>query len=172
MFVAFITSSTNANVSSINLCNNENPTNIEDPARLAELDKYWMALSKTVKDGDFEGYGALYHSDAVVVFAVGENQTSVSISKALDNWKQGFQDTKDGKQKDNVEFRFSQRIGNEETAHETGIFHFTSEDNNGRLRADSYIHFEMLFVKKEGKWLSIMEYQKSAATKAEWDALQ
>ena len=170
--IVLIASFTDAKAGILSGSSIENPTAIEDPTRLAELDQFWKALSKTVKDGDYEGYGALYHSDAVVVFAGGANKTSVPISTALANWKQGFQDTKDGKQKDNVEFRFSQRIGNDETAHETGIFHFTSVDENGRTRADSYTHFEMLFVKKGGKWLSIMEYQKSPATKAEWDALQ
>ena len=28
-----------------------------------------------------------------------------------------------------------------------------------------------LLVKKDGKWLLVMEHQKSAGTKADWDAL-
>ena len=143
----------------------------EDPSRIEQLDAYWDALSQTVKDGNFEGYESLYHPDAVIVFAVGQNKTSVPISKAMENWKQGFLDTQSGKVSANVEFRFSQRIGNETTAHETGIFHYQSKNSDGELTADSYIHFEMLFVKMNGQWLSTMEYQKSQATKEEWDAL-
>ncbi len=147
----------------------ENP---ENPEQLAELDKRWAKLAKTVEEGDFEGYKALYHPDAVVVFAGGENKISVPISKALASWEKGFNNTRDGKQKDTVEFRFSQRIVNETTAHETGIFIFTSMDNNGKVKAKYVTHFEMVWVKKEGNWYALTEYQKSDATQEEWDALK
>ena len=145
--------------------------NQESP-RIKELDQYWKESSRTVREGDFEGYKASYHKDAVVVFAVGENKTTVSIAKALENWKQGFSDTKEGKVEANVEFRFSQRIGDETTAHETGIFHYTSKDSDGKINTDVYINFEMLFVKQNGKWLGLMENQKSVATKEDWEALK
>ena len=38
-------------------------------------------------------------------------------------------------------------------------------------RTQEYIHFEGLHVKREGSWQILMEYQKSKATKEEWDAL-
>jgi ketosteroid isomerase-like protein len=144
----------------------------QDSSRLLELDAYWLELSRTVKEGDFDGYAAAYHDDAVVVFATGENKRSIPISKALADWKQGFQDTKTGKSNSYVEFRFSQRIGDTSTAHETGIFNYTSFDKSGRQLANSYVHFEMLFIKLNGIWYSLMEYQKSSATKAEWHALK
>lgn len=139
--------------------------------RISELDQYWEKLSKTVKEGDFEGYSSLYHQDAAIIFTTGANKVSVSGSEALAGWKQGFAKTKAGDQKDNVEFRFSQRVGSANTAHETGIFHFTSVDSSGKVLADILVHFEMLFVKKNGVWLSTMEYQRSTATQAEWNAL-
>lgn len=139
--------------------------------RITELNQYWKKLSKTVREGDFEGYSSLYHEDAVIVFTTGENKVSVAVAEALAGWKQGFAKTKAGEQKDNVEFRFSQRVGNVNTAHETGIFHFTSVHNSGKTLTDILVHFEMLFVKKDGVWLCSMEYQMATATPAEWDAL-
>jgi ketosteroid isomerase-like protein len=144
----------------------------QDSSRLAELDQYLNEVSRTVNEGDFEGYKALYHEDAVVVYATRENKTSISISKALAGWKQGFEDTKAGKADSNVSFRLSQRINDENTAHETGMFHYTSVDNDGKVIASSYVHYEMLLVKKEGQWLALMEYQKSVGTEAEWEALK
>ena len=155
--------------------NNDPILNPEDPIdsiRLAEIDQYWTELIRTVKEGDFEGYKALYHSDAVVVFAGGKNKTSVPIAKALAGWEKGFKNTKEGKNKDKVEFRFSQRIGDETTAHETGIFVFTSTDSDGNVKGKYMTHFEMLMVKKDNTWLAVMEYQKSEASQAEWDALK
>ncbi|MFD2822995.1 DUF4440 domain-containing protein [Lacinutrix iliipiscaria] len=145
---------------------------LNDSTRLAELDRYWAELSRTVKEGDFEAYAATYHKDAVVVFATGKNKTSVALSQALDGWKEGFIKTKEGKQNDAVQFRFSQRIGNETTAHETGIFRFTSKELDGKLIAEYTIHFEMLLIKRNGKWLGVMEHQKNAATDEEWSALE
>ena len=144
----------------------------KDSLRIAELDRFWAELSRTVREGDFEGYAVTYHEDAVVVFTSGDNKTSISIAKALSNWKQGFLDTESGKNKSDVIFRFSQRIGDETTAHETGIFRYTSSDSNGQNLVQHLVHFEMLFVKRNGKWLGVMEYQKSKATDEEWNALK
>ena len=144
----------------------------EDSVRLAEIDRYWTDLSRTVREGDFEGYSAAYDDRAVIVFATGENKFSAPISTALAGWKQGFLDTKSGKVKSDVKFRFSQRLGNETTAHETGIFHYTSTNNDGEVLADHLVHFEMLLIKREDTWLGLMEYQKSKATVEEWDALK
>ena len=143
-----------------------------DSLRLIELDHYWAELSRTVRTGDFEGYKAAYHADAVVVFASGNNKVSIPITSALANWKQGFNDTKTGKTHDSVDFRFSQRIGDETTAHETGIFFFKSTDSDGKIIAEYIVHFEMLLVKRNNAWYGLMEYQKSTATREEWESLE
>ncbi|MEP2937549.1 MAG: nuclear transport factor 2 family protein [Gilvibacter sp.] len=143
-----------------------------DSTRTGALDQYWAKLARTVKEGDFDGYRALYHDDAVVIFAGGATQISVSISQAMESWKSIFDDTKAGKINVDVDFRLSQRIGNDITAHETGIFAFSSLNSDGEVASRSYVHFEMLFVKGDKGWLSLMEYQKSNATQEEWDALQ
>jgi hypothetical protein len=141
--------------------------------RTAEIDKtFWATVSRTVKEGDFEGYKATCHENAVLVTTSGKNKESYPMTAALARWKQGFADTKDGKQMDNVQFRFSQRIGDETTAHETGIFYFTSHDGQGKLLSEGYTHLEALLVKQNGIWQILMEYQKAKATKEEWDALK
>jgi ketosteroid isomerase-like protein len=144
----------------------------DQSTRIQELDKFWSTLSKTVKEGDFEGYKNTYHKDAVIIFASGKNKTSVPIEKALAGWKQGFMDTKNGKNKASVEFRFSQRIGDTTTAHETGIFVYKTSNADGSNEKSYPTHFEMLLVKKNGQWLGVMEYQKANATMQEWEALK
>lgn len=140
----------------------------EEMARLAELDAFWREVSRTVREGDFEGYKATCHGEGVLV--TGIKKTSQPLSKALERWNQDFVDTKTGKIKANVEFRFSQRLGDETTAHETGIFLYSSFGAEGQIRKD-YIHFEALLVKRGG-WKTLMEYQKSKATREEWEALK
>jgi len=132
-----------------------------------ELDDLWAEVSRTVEEGDFEGYAAVYHPDAVVVF--GASNMSLSIADALAGWKSGFEDTKAGKVTASVEFRFSKRLTSATTAHETGIFHYQALSADGTSGA--MVHFTALSVKKDGQWLMVMENQKDLATQEEWDAL-
>ena len=137
------------------------------PADPAELDAYWAELSRTVEEGDFEGYAATYHPDAVLVNLGGGN--SYPISAALDGWKQGFLDTAAGKMTAGVEFRFTDRLFGDGTAHETGIFRYVARPEGGAEQV-AMLHFEALLVKKGDRWLMVMEYQKDAATEEEWAA--
>lgn len=142
-------------------------TAADDAARLALLNGYWTEVSRTVREGDFEGYKATCHGEGVLVSGI--KKTSQPLANALERWQQDFVDTKAGKLKANVEFRFSQRLGDETTAHETGIFRYTSVAADGQIKTE-YIHFEVLLMKRDG-WKTLMEYQKSKATREEWEAL-
>lgn len=133
------------------------------------VNAYWAEVSRTVAEGDFEGYAALYHEDAVLVNGI--SGESYPISKALDGWKQGFEDTKDGKMTASVEFRFSKRVHGETTAHDTGIFCYTST-KEGAEPQSSYVHFQGLLIQKDGEWIMTMEYQVARATEEEWQALE
>jgi len=137
----------------------------QDPVTEA-LDAYWAEVSRTVGEGDFEGYAATYHEDAVLVNGI--SGTSYPIAQALDGWKQGFLDTKAGKMEASVAFRFTRRIHDDATAHETGIFRYAVVGDDGE-EAASFIHFDALLVYKDG-WKMVMEFQKSQATQDEWDA--
>ncbi len=137
-------------------------------SRIVQLDAYWAEVSRTVREGDFEGYKATCHESGVLVS--GGSKTSVPLSKALKRWKQDFLDTRSGKVKSDVKFRFSQRFGDETTAHETGIFLYSTLNDEGK-ESQEYVHFQALLVKDKGKWKILMEYQKSKGSLAEWEAL-
>ena len=134
-----------------------------------EIDAFWGAMSQTVEEGDFEGYAALYHEDAVLVNGISGD--SYPIASALEGWKPGFMDTQAGRMKASVEFRFSERLHSETTAHDTGIFHYTSQVE-GQEPQPIYVHFQGLLVKKGGEWKLVMEYQQSMASLEEWEVLK
>jgi uncharacterized protein (TIGR02246 family) len=138
-------------------------------AQTEELDAFWLEASRTVKEGDFEAYAASFHEDAVLVNGI--SSTSFPIAAALAGWEEGFEQTAAGEMKASVEFRFSERYIGENTAHETGIFKYSSQELNEPERT-VFIHFEALSVKKEGRWKTVMEYQKSLASAEEWDELE
>jgi len=142
---------------------------LADDNTIAELDATWIEMSRIVAEGDFQGLQAAYHPDAI--FVSGSAKVSYSMDKAFLRWQQDFADTKAGKIIAQVDFRFSERLHNKNTAHETGMYHYFSIDEMGK-RYDYYVLLEALFVKKSGKWLMMMEFQKSSSTKAQWDILQ
>lgn len=142
-------------------------TAAENEARLSELDQFWAQISRAVGEGDFEAYRATCHADGVLVS--GSSKKSIPLAKAVAGWKQGFADTKAGTIKAGVQFKFTQRWGDATTAHETGIFRYFTIKADGQLK-EEFVHFEVLLVKK-GTWQTLMEYQKSTASKAEWDAI-
>jgi len=140
----------------------------EETTRLKELDAYWAEVSRCVHQGDFQGYKATCHEDGVLVSGIREQAYPLSV--ALKRWEQDFIDAKSGKIEARVEFRFAKRWGDATTAHETGIFLYSQIKADG-TRVKEYIHFEALLLKPQDDWKIMMEYQKSSATKEEWDAL-
>jgi len=141
---------------------------LDDSSRIAELDEYWAEVSRCVNEGDFDGYKATFHKDAV--FVSGPSNKAYPISQALQRWEPDFTDAKSGKTKTNVQFRFSKRLGDDTTAHETGMFFYT------RINADGtttryYINLEALLIKR-GRWKIMMEHQKSEGTEEEWNELK
>lgn len=131
-----------------------------------ELDAYWAELARTVAGGDFEGYARLYHPDAVIVL---DGSATHPIAVALEGWKQGFDDTRDGRAEAGVAFRFTGRLHDASTAFESGVFRYTLAPEDGD-DVVALVHFEALLVKKDGRWLMVMERQKGPATEAEWEA--
>lgn len=145
-------------------------TPLESPGTQAILaiDAYWQEVERSVREGDFEAYSATIHPDAVII--AGAREVSYPLAQALIRWEKDFVNTKSGQLKGEVDFRFAQRYRDTDTAHETGIFRYTSTPKNGVATTD-YIAFEALLVKKDGRWLMLMENQLRTATQEEWDAL-
>lgn len=138
-----------------------------DP-RIAELDAFWGEVARTVREGDFDAYAVCYHPDGVLVSE--KKGRTEPIAAALARWKPEFSDTRTGNMKAEVETRFTRRLGDTTTAHEAGIFRYTAHVAGQQPRTD-YVPFEALLVKRDGRWLMLMEYQKAHVTQAEWDAL-
>ena len=135
--------------------------------RLAELNAFWKEVSRTIEEGDFEGYAATFHEKATLVSDI--KDVAYPIATALAGWKKDFVDTKSGMRKSSVVFRFNKRLGDPTTAYESGIFYYSFELDGEK--GGYYINFDGLLV-KEGTWKMMMEYQKSPASKEDWEALK
>ena len=85
-------------------------------------------------------------------------------------WTAGMDKAKREGGRSTVAFRFAKRQDNASTAFESGIFKLTDFDHAGAATA-AFIPFEMLLVKKDGKWRILMERQLTAVDEAAWSKL-
>lgn len=128
----------------------------------AEIDAVWAKVSKAVIANDIAALGSVYHPSAVVVTSSGTQP----IAAAIEGWGAGMVAAKKAGDVPTVEFRFSKRQHDAETAYEAGIFAYTPKAGETR-----YTRFEGFFRKQNGRWLMIVEHQLDRVDEAAWNAL-
>ncbi len=126
----------------------------------------WNVISATVAAGDLEGMAATYHPDAVLVSGKG----TVAIAEQLARWGEGMERARAEGRSATVAFRFASRQDGLTTAFERGIFRYAETDAEGSEQP-VFIPFEALLVKRDGRWLLVMERQLEATGQNAWDAL-
>jgi ketosteroid isomerase-like protein len=142
----------------------------DDPV-IAELDAFWAEVARTVAEGDFEGMVATYHPDGVWVSAVPSRPATRALRGMTAEAAEVAARTRAGEQAPRVEFRFSSRVHDSTTAHEVGMVRFTST-RGGVVVEDVYGLVDSYLVKKDGRWMILVEIQRWDMTRAEWDALR
>lgn len=126
----------------------------------------WKPIAASVVNDDIGAMGRTYHPDAVLV----SNDGTRSIASALAGWGKDMVANKAKGIRATVEFRFTKRQDDTETAFETGVFKYTVIDKAG-VSTPSYRRLEALLVKRQGKWRIVMERQLDAVTEATWNAI-
>jgi len=139
-----------------------------ESARRAELDRFWAEVARAVREGDFEAYAATCHPDGVLVSE--KKGLSQPLAVALARWKQEFLDTQAGRMNASVEMRFTSRLGDATTAHETGIFRY-SAGKPGEAHRTDHVPFHALLVKQDGRWRILMEHQRLHVDEDQWRKL-
>ncbi|MFT5755959.1 MAG: hypothetical protein ACI9LM_000671 [Alteromonadaceae bacterium] len=131
-----------------------------------ETDSLYRMIIQTVQEVDFQRMGSTYHGDAVMV----TSKKSTPIKAVLKRWKKEGEQLQSEGGFARVKFRFLKRIVNETTAFESGIYRYSTIDKLG-AETVFYMYFEDLNIKKDGKWLTLMEHQTKTATEKEWSDL-
>ncbi|HKP30901.1 MAG TPA: hypothetical protein VJU15_15925 [Gemmatimonadales bacterium] len=143
------------------------PAGAQTNPNSAAIDRdVWAPVAASVKNDDIVAMGKTYHPDAILVMRSGTKR----ISEALAGWGRDMVTNKGKGITATVEFRFSQRQDDAETAFETGMFKYATRDKAG-VSTPRYIKMEALLVKTGGKWKMIMEHQLEAVDEAAWNAL-
>jgi len=138
----------------------------QSPSSAAIDADVWAPIAASVVHDDIAAMGRTYHPDAVLVSSTGTR----SIATALAGWGKDMVANKAKGIRATVEFRFTKRQDDAETAFETGVFKYTVTDKAG-VSTPSYRRLEALLVKREGKWRIVMERQLEAVTEATWNAM-
>ena len=127
----------------------------------------WSVISQAVMNADIKSMASTYHPDAVVI----SNGDVTPIGDALESWAEGMKQAAADGSSARVSFRFASRQDNERSAFEIGIFKYTRVDSSG-TETQMFMHFESVLVKKEGRWLFLLERQFDEANEAAWEALR
>ena len=136
-----------------------------DDATFVEVDKFWAKISESVSEGDFGAYRSAHHPDAVLVV----NGKSQSMESAHKTFQRGFEDTAAGTVEAGIEFLWTQRSVDADTAFQKGAFRYWSEADGKTY--DQYTQFEAILVKGDEGWKLLVQKQYRAMTKEQWDAL-
>lgn len=137
----------------------------------AQIDEYWTEVARTVAEGDLEGYWANFHPDAV---GVGRDTSGTLrtrlIAEQYERSIAGTAEVRAGRVWRRIEFRLASRLHDSATAHVVGLSHFrrTAE---GDPPVDRYDGVDSYLVRRNGRWVMLLNFQAGPATKAEWDAL-
>jgi hypothetical protein len=132
-----------------------------------EIDRdVWAVFVRTVATDDIAGMAAAYSPNAVLVNA----RSTTPIKQTLERWGKDMADAKAKGNRAEVEFRFSRRTDNPESAFESGMFRYTVIEKSG-TRTSKVYPFEQLLAKVNGKWLVLMERQFAEVPEAEWEKL-
>ena len=131
-----------------------------------DTNSLYERLITSVDKADFKMMASAYHPDAVLV----KKDKTTPIKQALNRWtKEGTSWAQKGG-KASLEFRFSERVVNETSSFEKGIYKYKMISNTGEEKV-YLVHIENLSVKRNGMWVTLMEKQLNNATKSEWDNL-
>jgi len=131
-----------------------------------ELDSLWADVVQSVATGDSDLYLSTYHPDAIFVSM--RRGVTRTVADDVEANRAAWDDTRDGRAQRSLEFRFTERLNSQTSAHEVGIFRYASTEADGSTRV-VLIHFEAALIKKDGVWLQLLELQTSDATEAEWE---
>ena len=138
---------------------------------LQELNAYWAEMARTLSEGDFEGMQSLYHPDAIWEGGSGDSLTISLESEPLLAFKPFLEEVRAGNRRAGIEFRFSSRNYDENTAHEIGVMR-SHDEPEGQERTYRYWRLDSYLVKK-GTWMMLIENQTNfVLTESDWTALE
>lgn len=130
-----------------------------NPAILKAIDAdVWVPYSKAFAEGKANDYIAIHSKSLLRV--MGDLKFVDPYDGFTKNMQEMFATLNKQKVKVSIQFRFTERIANTDTASERGIYEFTMTDAQGKV-TKNYSRFHNFLKKEGGKWKIVMDYDSS-----------
>ena len=130
-----------------------------NPAILKAVDTdVWIPFSKAYSDMKADPYIALHSKSLIRI--MGDVRYVEPYGDFVKNMNTMFDNLSKQKAKISIEFRFTERIVNADTASERGFYEFTITDAAGR-KTKIYSRFHTFLKKEGGKWKIVMDYDSN-----------
>ncbi len=124
---------------------------------LKDINKVWAKFYLAFETLDSEPMAEI-HSKKLIRISGGKR--ILDYKSYITNYKATFQNSKHNNVTNTIALRFFERINNDSTASERGIYKLTR--NKGQNNEKSYyVKFHVLFIKEEGAWKILMDYDST-----------
>lgn len=130
----------------------------QDVSILKEInEQVWAVFTDAYATNDAQKYIGLHSKE--LIRATGGRWKSVSdLTKYGENASADFAGRKAAGEKADIQFRFLERIADEKSASERGIYQLAILNSKGELQGKYYGKFHVFMRKEEGKWKILIDY--------------
>lgn len=142
-----------------------------NPTLLKAIDAdVWVPYSKAFAEGKANDYIGLHSKSLLRV--MGDLKYVDPYEGFTRNMTEMFDNLKKQNVRVSIQFRFTERIANQDTASERGVYEFVMTDAKGKV-TKNYSRFHNFLRKEGGKWKIVMDYdngEKGAVNEAAYKA--
>ncbi len=131
--------------------------NAQKQQNLKEINMTWSKFYKAFESLDYTLMAEIHSKDLV---RVSGGQRIIDYDTYIANYKSGFERDKTSKQTSNISLRFFERISNDSTASERGIYKLIRNKNTDKEQV-YYGQFHVILKKINDEWKITMDYDSS-----------
>ncbi len=124
---------------------------------LKDINKTWEKFYKAFDSLDYTLMADI-HSEKLIRISGGNRITDYKTY--INNYKATFDRAKENKTSNTISLRFFERISNDSTASERGVYKLTRIEN-GKAPKSYYGQFHVIFIKENNTWKILMDYDSS-----------
>lgn len=129
----------------------------QNTENLKAINAVWAKFYEAFETLDYTLMAEIHSKDLV---RVSGGKNIIDYDTYINNYKFSFNRDKETNQTSNIALRFFERINNDTTASERGIYKLTR--NKGTDKEQSYYgQFHVIFKKNDGGWKITMDYDSS-----------
>ncbi|WP_111683838.1 YybH family protein [Winogradskyella tangerina] len=125
--------------------------------QLQEINITWAKFYKAFETLDYTLMAEIHSEDLI---RVSGGRRIIGYDTYINNYKTSFERDKNAGQTSHISLRFFERLSNDDTASERGVYKLVRNKGTNKEQA-YYGQFHVLFKKIDGEWKITMDYDSS-----------